>query len=239
MIHIYTLHALKDNFVYVLAQGGDCAVIDPGDAVPVRKFLDHKRLNLKYILCTHHHSDHTAGVLGLARESKPEVWASAIDEDRISGVTRAVGEKDQLTLFDEEIRILEIPGHTRGQIAFYLPKSGALFPGDTLFSAGCGRLFEGTAEQMYESMQKIKRLPAHTQIYFGHEYTLRNLEFLKHQLPSIPEDVFEYEQRCKRKLHDGEPTSPTSLAQELKINPFIYSKDAAEFRQWRDARDIW
>lgn len=150
-----------------------------------------------------------------------------------------MSEGDPLELFGEELNVLEIPGHTQGQIAYHLPKQNALFPGDTLFSAGCGRLFEGTPEQMFESLQKIKCLPASTQIYFGHEYTLRNLEFLKHNLPSIPEDVFEYEQHCKRKLHDGEPTSPTSLAQELKINPFIYSKTPEEFRDWRAARDKW
>ncbi len=239
MMQIFTLHALKDNFVYVLAKNGEAAVIDPGEAAPVRKFLDHKRLKLKAILCTHHHQDHIGGVETLSRDGQIEVWASKADRERVPAITRIVEEGAALQLFGEDIRILEIPGHTLGQIAYYLPTADALFPGDTLFSGGCGRLFEGTPEQMFASLQKIKRLPASTRIYFGHEYTLRNLEFIKHELGQVPEDIFEYEQACKRKLHDGEPTSPTTLAQEIKINPFIYSGDVSEFRKWREARDLW
>ncbi len=239
MMQVFTLLALKDNFVYILAKNGEAAVVDPGEASPVRKFLDHKRLKLKAILCTHHHQDHIGGVESLAGDGQVEVWASTADRHRIPGVTRPVSEGDSLKLFDEEIRVLDIPGHTLGQIAYYIPAMDALFPGDTLFSGGCGRLFEGTIEQMFASLQKIKLLPASTRIYFGHEYTLRNLEFIKQELGQVPEDVFEYEQACKRKLHDGEPTSPTTLAQEIKINPFIYSRDVGEFRKWRLARDVW
>lgn len=239
MMQIYTLLALKDNFIYILARDGQAAVVDPGDDGPVRKFLDHKRLTLKTILCTHHHQDHIGGVERLLRDGEVEVWASEVDRERIPGVTRTVGEKDALKLFDEELRVLEIPGHTSGQIAFYFPNLDTLFPGDTLFSAGCGRLFEGTPEQMFQSLEKIKRLPASTLIYFGHEYTLRNLEFLKQELGTASEDLFEYEQSCKRRLRDGEPTSPTTLAQEIKINPFIYSANVEEFTKWRRARDLW
>lgn len=238
-LQFFTLLALKDNFVYVLAKDGQAAVVDPGDATPVRKFLDYKRLKLKYILCTHHHQDHIGGIERLCSEESVEVWSSVADQTRIPCVTRAVRENERLEVLGEELQVLEIPGHTLGQIAFYFPLSSALFPGDTLFSGGCGRLFEGTPEQMFESLQKIKQLPAATQIYFGHEYTIRNLEFIKHQLKSIPEDLFEYEQRCRHRLHEGETTSPTTLAQELKINPFIYSKTLEEFRDWRSARDVW
>lgn len=237
---IHTLNALKDNFVYVLAAAdGSCAVVDPGEAVPVRKFLDHKRLRLTHILCTHHHHDHIGGVEQLAREGSVEVWASEYDFSRVPGATRAIGEGDTLELFGQPLKVLDVPGHTLGQIAFHFPRIEALFTGDTLFSGGCGRLFEGTPEQMFESLQKIKTLPAATRIYFGHEYTLRNIEFIKQQLGSVPEDLFDFEQRCREALAQGRPTSPTTLAQELKINPFIYSKDVADFTRWREARNHW
>jgi hydroxyacylglutathione hydrolase len=237
---IYTLPVLKDNFAYVLAAAdGSCAVVDPGEAVPVRKFLDHKRLRLTHILCTHHHQDHIGGIGPLAGEGAVEIWSSRYDQSRIPAVTRPVGEGEPLELFGEPLKILDVPGHTLGQIAFHFPRLEAIFTGDTLFSGGCGRLFEGTAEQMFKSLQKIKALPAATRIYFGHEYTLRNIEFIKHRLGSVPEDLFDYEQRCREGLARGTPTSPTTLAQELKINPFIYSKDVASFSQWREARNQW
>lgn len=237
---IHTLHALKDNFVYVLAaKDGSCAVVDPGEAAPVRKFLDHKRLRLTTILCTHHHQDHIGGVEQLSREGHIEVWASRHDQPRIPGVTRTVGEGDKLELLGEPLKVLDVPGHTLGQIAYHFPKLEALFTGDTLFSGGCGRLFEGTPEMMFASLQKIKALPAATRIYFGHEYTLRNIEFIKHQLGKVPEELFEYEQRCRDSLAQGQATTPTTLAQELKINPFIYSNDLSKFTEWREARNTW
>lgn len=237
---IHTLTALKDNFVYVIAaDNGACAVIDPGEATPVRKFIDHKRLRLTHILCTHHHHDHVDGIAQLTREGHIEVWASRYDEKRIPKITRTVSEGDNLELFGESLKVLEVPGHTLGQIAYHFPKLEALFTGDTLFSGGCGRLFEGTPEQMFESLQKIKALPAATRIFFGHEYTLRNIEFIKHELGSIPEELFDYEQRCRDNLAQGVATSPTTLAQELKINPFIYSKDVQSFTKWREARNDW
>jgi len=237
---IHTLNALKDNFIYILAaDDGSCAVIDPGDATPVRKFLDHRKLRLTHILLTHHHHDHIDGAAELKREAACEVWCSGYDRSRITAATRSLKEGDELTLFGETLRILDVPGHTLGQIAFHFPQLEALFTGDTLFSGGCGRLFEGTFQQMYDSLQKIKKLPAATRIYFGHEYTLRNIEFIKQQLRSVTEDLFEYEQRCRQALSAGQPTSPTTLAQELKINPFIYSKDVAEFTKWREARNLW
>jgi hydroxyacylglutathione hydrolase len=238
---IHTLNVLKDNFVYILAaDNGACAVVDPGEGTPVRKFLDHKRLRLTHILCTHHHLDHIGGIEQLARETQIEVWASRQDRERIPKVTRVVGEGEALELFGEPLKILDVPGHTLGQIAYHFPRIEALFTGDTLFSGGCGRLFEGTPEQMYSSLQKIKALPAATRIYFGHEYTLRNIEFIKHELGgSVPEELFDYEQRCRDNLAQGVATSPTTLAQELKINPFIYSKDVASFSKWREARNDW
>lgn len=239
-MQIHTLTALKDNFIYILAtEAGDAVAVDPGEAAPVRKFLTHKNLRLRYILCTHHHADHIGGVEELVRESGAEVWASERDRLRIPGVTRSLKAEESTDVLGEPVQILSVPGHTEGQISYYFPKMDALFTGDTLFSVGCGRLFEGTAEQMFDSLSKIKRLPARTRIYFGHEYTLRNLAFLKHRLGTVSEDVFDYEQRCRENLKRGYPTSPTSLAQELKVNPFLKADTIGEFREWREARDHW
>ncbi len=238
-MNIHTLSALKDNFIYVLSHKDQCAVVDPGEAAPVLRFLEHKKLALTHILLTHHHPDHIGGVADLVRGRDVQIWASEYDRERIPGVTHPVREGRAETLFGEPVEILEVPGHTLGQVCYYLPKSSALFVGDTLFSGGCGRLFEGTAEQMFTSLQKIKRLPVATRIYFGHEYTLRNLEFIKQQSGHISEDLFRYEQQCRNRLSKGEPTTPTTLAQELKINPFITSETVETFREWRSARDGW
>lgn len=237
---IHTLTALKDNFIYVLASpGGECAVVDPGDAAPVRRFLDLRKLRLTHVLLTHHHHDHIDGAAELAADAACEVWCSDHDRSRIPSATKSVGEGDSLELFGHAMRVLEVPGHTLGQIAYHWPKLEALFTGDTLFSAGCGRLFEGSYEQMYASLQKIKRLPAATRIYFGHEYTMRNIEFIKTRLGAVPEDLFDYEQRCRQALAHGQPTTPTTLAQELKINPFVYADSLASFSEWREARNHW
>ncbi len=164
-------------------KGSECAIIDPGDAQPVESFLSAHGMRLHKILCTHHHWDHVTGVQELAKRHGCEVWSSDPDFARIEGATRSVAGKTKL--WDYEIEVLAVPGHTLGQIAYYLPNIRALFPGDTLFSAGCGRLFEGTPEMMFHSLQKLAALPAETKVYFGHEYTLRNLDFVEHYGPQI------------------------------------------------------
>lgn len=234
---IHTLAALKDNFIYILEKNGSAAVVDPGDAAVVRKFLDFKRLRLEHILCTHHHPDHVGGVDDLLEMGPLKVWASRTDGTKISGVTDFVQEGHSYQMLGVPFQVLEVPGHTLGQICFYFSNIHSLFVGDTLFSGGCGRIFEGTMAQMFSSLQKIKKLPMTTNIYFGHEYTLRNLEFIKQQLGAITDDLFDYEELCRHNLGCGQPTTPTNLAQELKINPFLYSATVEEFSQWREARN--
>jgi hydroxyacylglutathione hydrolase len=234
---IHTLSALKDNFIYILEQNGKAAVVDPGEALTVRKFLDFKKLHLEHILCTHHHSDHVAGISDLLTMGSIKVWASRIDGEKISGVTDRVFEGETYSILGESFEVLEVPGHTLGQVSFHFPRLHSLFVGDTLFSGGCGRIFEGTLAQMFSSLQKFKKLPMATRIYFGHEYTLRNLEFIKHRLGNVPEDLFDYEEVCRENLGRGEPTTPTNLAQELKINPFLYSANLEDFSRWREARN--
>jgi hydroxyacylglutathione hydrolase len=233
---IETLTALKDNFVYVLVHGAHAAVVDPGEAAPVLRFLERHRLRLDAILCTHHHWDHVSGVPDLVKETGAEVWCSPPDRERIPGSTKAVSGLERL--WDLEAEILAVPGHTLGQIAYYFPKLEAVFPGDTLFSAGCGRLFEGTPEQMFASMKKLAALPAETKVYFGHEYTLRNLEFVSKYEAAPAAAVEAYREDCERRLKNGH-TTPTTIETELKINPFLNARDVATFTKWRELRNTW
>ena len=234
---IHTLRALKDNFIYALVDEGQCAIVDPGEAAPVQQFLARHGLRLTHILCTHHHHDHVDGISALQSATGCRVLSSYIDKSRVCGVTDPVRENDPFTLFGAPMKIFEVPGHTQGQIAYYFPTLKAVFPGDTLFSCGCGRLFEGSPEQMFSSMVKLRSLPADTKVYFGHEYTIRNAEFLLAQGQN--EAVRIHKEQCERRVQQGFDTTPTELALEIKINPFLNAATAAEFARWRDLRNHW
>lgn len=239
MIEIRTLHALKDNFVYaLLGPDHQCAVIDPGESAPVLDFLRRQNLRLTHILATHHHADHVQGIPDLVDAFACAVVASEHDRARVPLVSQAVSEAQPLSIWNQTIKVLDLPGHTLGQVAYWLQPEKALFPGDTLFSAGCGRLFEGTAEQMFHSLQKIKQLPTDTHIYFGHEYTVRNLEFV---LSRQPENLKAkaYRENCLQRLAQGLPTTPSQLDLELQVNPFLRVESVEEFREWREARNYW
>ena len=237
---IHTLHALQNNFVYVLTdEHNGCAVIDPGEAAPVLDFLNQHHLRLTHVLCTHHHKDHIGGVPELRTKfPDAEVWTSGPDFGRIPGATQTVSEDVEYKLFGQALHILAIPGHTQGQIAYWFPKLAAVFPGDTLFSCGCGRLFEGTPEQMFASLAKLKALPPATQIYFGHEYTLRNIEFVIAEVGESPA-LHEFKAQNESKKLAGQDTTPTSIDKELQVNPFLMAKSVDEFRKWRERRDLW
>ena len=234
---IEILKALKDNFIYVLVHGAHCAVIDPGEAQPVEDYLERHRLRLDAILCTHHHWDHVSGVTELLQSHPCEVWCSEYDKERITGASRSVSGLERL--WDLEVEVLDVPGHTLGQVAYYLPQLEAVFPGDTLFSAGCGRLFEGSAEQMHATMKKLAVLPEETKVYFGHEYSLRNLEFVAKYQAAPAAEVANWRAECERRLTSDHPTSPTTIGQELKVNPFLRAPDVASFAKWRELRNAW
>jgi hydroxyacylglutathione hydrolase len=240
MLSIHTLAALKDNFVYVLVDDAKktAAVIDPGEAPPVEAFLLREKLKLTDILCTHHHLDHIGGVAALKAHHHCEVVCSDSDRPRIAPATTSVHEGEPFRLWEHVLTILAMPGHTLGQIAYYLPDEKAIFVGDTLFSAGCGRLFEGTPEQMFNSLAKLKALPPATKIYFGHEYTLNNLDFVLAHEPKI-EAVRQYREEVAANLAAGDFSTPTTLARELKVNPFLWSPDIVSFTRWREARNQW
>lgn len=208
--------AFKDNYIWLLTTpDGRAAVVDPGDAGPVRERLAHDGLRLEAILLTHHHADHTDGVASLATG---DVAVHASEIESITGCTHPLRGGERFRLFGEEIEVLSVPGHTRGHLAYRLGK--ALFCGDTLFTAGCGRLFEGTPAQMYDSLQRIAQLPDDTLIYCAHEYTTLNLPFASLVEPgnaALRERVASVAARRAR----GEPTVPSTLAEEKATNPFL------------------
>lgn len=234
---IHTLRALKDNFIYVLATGRECAVIDPGDAGPVEEFLAQLELKLTHILCTHHHHDHIDGVPALAAKHGCGVLCSHTDRPRIAGATQGLGAGEKFQLLGELVEVMEIPGHTHGQIAYHLPRLAAVFPGDTLFSCGCGRLFEGTPAQMFASMCQLRALPSATQVYFGHEYSVRNAEFVMANLPS--EKVRAHLESCAATVARGGDTTPTTIGVEMEINPLLNAASAEDFKHWRELRNSW
>ncbi len=220
-------------------------VVDPAVDEPVRDWLKSKELNLIAILQTHHHEDHIGGTKGLLQYwPKAEVIASKDDLERIPLQTSSIRNGDTFQLMDSQIKVLGVPGHTRHHIAFYLPankevkKEPALFCGDTLFGAGCGRLFEGTAEEMFIALHKINSLPADTKIYCAHEYTEANLRWAT---SVSPEDLL-----IKKRLEDiiikrrsGLLSLPSTISEERITNLFIRAKDVKEFASLRRSKDNW
>ena len=223
MIEILALHAFDDNYIWLLRAGGHVAVVDPGDAAPVLRHLDASGDRLCAILTTHHHGDHVGGLAELAARFPVPVFGP-LRED-IPGVTQALagGERIELPQIGTEFEIIDVPGHTRGHIGYYGPSlgdDGALFCGDTLFGAGCGRLFEGTPAQMQASLAKLAVLPASTLVYCAHEYTQSNLRFAVAVEPgSIAVQRRSEDVAAERAA--GRATIPTRIRTELETNPFL------------------
>jgi hydroxyacylglutathione hydrolase len=218
MLEIVPVKAFKDNYIWTLRDGKRAAVVDPGDARPVIDYLAREKLELVAILATHHHADHVGGIPALLERSRVPVYGPR--GEPIETLTRAVGEGDTVTIpeLDVSFAVLDIPGHTRAHIAYY--GADCLFCGDTLFACGCGRVFEGTPEQMYASLEKLRALPDTTRVYCGHEYTLANIGFARSVEPGNP--ALGAREARDRKLRDaGKPTLPTTLGEEKATNPFL------------------
>ena len=233
------LPAFQDNYIWLLATGSVAAVVDPGDAAPVRSALAERHLRLAAVLVTHHHADHMGGAAELAREHACPVYGPA--REAIEAVDRPLtgGAEVDIPALQARFRVLDIPGHTAGHIAY--GGHGIIFCGDTLFSAGCGRLFEGTAQQMCASLAKLAALPDDTRVCCGHEYTLANLKFAREVEPDNW-DVREYERECAARRARGEPTLPSRLGRERRVNPFLRCaepavRDAARRRLGREPAD--
>jgi hydroxyacylglutathione hydrolase len=216
--------AFKDNYVWTLRNATHAAVVDPGDARPVLDYLAREKLALAAILATHHHADHVGGVAQLLENYRVPVYGPK--NEPIPTLTRPVSEGDTVSIpeLGATFSVLDIPGHTRAHIAYY--GAGALFCGDTLFACGCGRLFEGTAEQMYASLSKLRALPDDTKVYCGHEYTLANIGFAKNVEPR--NRALETRETRDRSLREaGKPTLPSTLGEEKATNPFLRCTEPA------------
>lgn len=217
---IAAIRAFTDNYIWSIRRGEHAAVVDPGDAEPVLEYLSVEKLQLAAILNTHHHSDHVGGNAQLLSKYSVPVFGPV--GEAIPRVTHALKEGDRIVVPGVELplSVLDIPGHTRGHIAFV--GDGVLFCGDTLFSCGCGRLFEGTAAQMHASLTKLASLPDDTRVYCGHEYTLANILFAKAVDAANPA-LAEREASARAALGRGEPSLPSTIGVEKAANPFLRS----------------
>ena len=235
---VHIIPCLKDNYSYIIHdEAGDCAcVVDPSEANPIIDFIKKKNIKLKYILNTHHHYDHVGGNELIKKEFDAKVIGFNNDKERIPFI--------DITLEDQEIwssdnftaKVFHIPGHTSGHICFHFYKDNFLFTGDTLFSLGCGRIFEGTYEQMFNSLKIIKSFPEETLIYCGHEYTSKNAEFCLQNDPNNNELIKKIS-KINTLLKKGEPTIPSSLKEEIASNIFLKAKDIKMFSKLRDLKD--
>ncbi len=242
MLEVYQFMCRSDNFGVLIhdAEAGLTASIDAPEAEAVRDALTAKGWALTHIFVTHHHPDHVAGIGPLKSETGCTVTGPA--KGQISGVEVALSEGETYSFGSRKAQVLETPGHTLDHIVYYFDEPHLLFAGDTLFSLGCGRLFEGTPAQMWHSLQKLMRLPSDTQVYCGHEYTLSNAEFAL--TVESGNDALQQRAEEVRRLRDsGQPTLPTTLGRELETNPFL-RPDSAEIRQtlgMEDAadEDVW
>ena len=237
-MRIEIIKCLQDNYSYLIIDKNNlkACVVDPSEASPIINFVEKKKLELVYILNTHHHYDHVGGNLELKRKYNSKVIGFKEDKKRIPGIDIFVEDNQIWNEDNFEAKIYHVPGHTSGHIAFHFFKEKKLFIGDTLFSLGCGRIFEGTNEEMFNSLNRIKKIPDDTEIYCGHEYTLQNSKFcLTHDSTNLnlKNKILEIE----RKLKDGLPTIPTFLKDELKCNIFLKAKDVKSFSKLRDLKD--
>lgn len=217
---IQSLRAFEDNYIWLLREGRRVVVVDPGDEAPVLRYLAEEDADLAAILLTHHHGDHTGGVAGLLARHPVPVFGPA--GESIAGVSVPLREGDKIALpdFAAGLKVIDVPGHTRGHIAYY--GEGALFCGDTLFACGCGRLFEGTAAQMWSSLGKLAALPPETNVYCAHEYTESNIRFAL-AVESGNAALLTRAGRVAELRRNLQQTVPFALAEELATNPFLRS----------------
>ena len=231
LIHIDPIEAFQDNYIWLIHNDQNSIIVDPWDAGPVISALERKNLNLVAILITHHHADHIGGVIAL-QEKYPHIKIFAPQKDKYDFVNISLKNGDEINIPELQInyKIIEIPGHTRGHIAYYDKKN--LFCGDTLFACGCGKIFDGTHEQMYNSLKKISALPKDTKIYCAHEYTKKNITFAL----SLDSDDTNLKLR-KALVSNMKNTIPSSLEEELKTNPFLKCTSLEAFKRLRDLKD--
>tara|TARA_Y100001949_G_scaffold157319_1_gene146783 strand:+ start:296 stop:1015 length:720 start_codon:yes stop_codon:yes gene_type:complete len=232
------IKCLQDNYSYIIIdkKHNHACVIDPSESEPVINFIESKNIKLKFILNTHHHHDHVDGNNDLKKKYGANVVGFKNDKQRIPSIDILLEDNQIWKGENFEAKIIHIPGHTSGHICFYFIKEKVAFTGDTLFSLGCGRIFEGTYEQMYNSLNKLKKLPADTKIYCGHEYTLKNSLFCSKydkNNKNLEKKIFEINNKLKKNL----PTIPSTIEEELACNIFLRAKNLEDFSKLRDLKD--
>ena len=235
---IEIIKCLQDNYAYMVIDETSnlSIVVDPSESKPIIDYVEKNKLNLKFILNTHHHFDHVGGNKELKKKYNLKVIGFKGDKNRIPEIDIALSDKEIWRSNNFETKIYHIPGHTSGHICYHFFKQNILFTGDTLFSLGCGRIFEGTYEEMFSSLQLIKGFPLDTKIYCGHEYTLNNSNFCINydEENSALKDKIKL---IKKKLDKNLPTMPTTIKEELECNIFLRSKDVKSFSKLRDLKD--
>ena len=237
-MRVEIIPCLQDNYSYLIIDetNNTACVVDPSEALPIIDFISNKNINLKYILNTHHHFDHIGGNKDLKKKYNLSVVGFKGDKNRIPEIDILVEDNEIWKADNFEARIFHIPGHTNGHISFFFHKDKFVFTGDTLFSLGCGRIFEGTYQEMFNSLDKIKNLPKDTKVYCGHEYTLQNSKFcIKHDSNNLnlKKKISEINNKIKNNL----PTIPTTIKEELECNIFLRANDLKSFSKLRDLKD--
>tara|TARA_B100000965_G_scaffold388669_1_gene393456 strand:+ start:81 stop:812 length:732 start_codon:yes stop_codon:yes gene_type:complete len=239
-MRVEVIPCLQDNYSYLIIDksNNSACVVDPSEAKPIINFVEKENINLKYILNTHHHFDHVGGNKNLKKKYNSVVIGYKDDANRIPEIDILL-EDNQIWKADNfEAKIMHIPGHTTGHICYHFFKEKLIFTGDTLFSLGCGKLFEGTYQDMFSSLKKIKKLSQDTKIYCGHEYTLQNSKFCIEYDPEntkLKNKITE----IKKKLKNNLPTIPSTLKDENECNIFLRAKDVESFSKLRDLKDIF
>ena len=236
MIKVEIVNCLKDNFSYIIHNNDEAIVIDPSESRPVDQLLEKLKLKLKYILNTHHHLDHVDGNLSLKEKYNCKIIGFENDSKKIPGIDICLKNEEIFSEKNFKFKVYHTPGHTLGHICYHFFEEKKLFTGDTLFSLSCGRLFEGTYEDMYKSLSLIKTFDKDTLIYFGHEYTLSNSKFCINYDPdneNLKKKILEISKNIKA----GIPTTPSVLKDELECNIFLKAKNIETFAKLRDLKD--
>ena len=235
---IKIIPCLQDNYSYLIIdeKKNTACVIDPGEANPVIDYLEKNKIKLNFILNTHHHYDHVGGNQKLKEKYNSSIVGFAGDKERIPKIDILVNDQEIWIKENFEAKIIHVPGHTLGHICFYFNKENSVFTGDTLFSLGCGRIFEGTNSQMFDSLMKLKKLPQNTNIFCGHEYTKQNSKFcIAHDKNN--ENLKTKINDIDIKLKSGQPTIPSTIKDELECNIFFRSNNLETFSKLRDLKD--
>ncbi|WP_114373626.1 hydroxyacylglutathione hydrolase [Elioraea thermophila] len=237
-LDIVAVPCLSDNYAWLLRdrETGAVAVVDPGEAGPVERALAAKSWPLDLILLTHHHADHVGGAAELRARFGAELVGAAADRHRLPPLDRELAPGDTVSVGDSAATVLATPGHTSGHIAYHFSEARVLACGDTLFSLGCGRVFEGTMAEMFESLRRLAALPDDTMVLCGHEYTEANARFARHVDPANAALAARAEE-VRRLRAEGRPTLPVPLGLEKATNPFLRARDAAEFARLRSEKD--